>query len=267
MLFYFVLNCCLCGCCIQVDWMGSSLISFSYGPLQCSHKICILIFAFLFVLKIQNSSGQDSMENISKTEKITIKENSDSGRRIIGGILAGDKYPWIVFIGPIGGRAIFCTGSLLSPRWVLTASHCLLTANFSDFLSAGPPGNSLVIYGCAGGILSSPTCRTIGDKQRLAKLHNVSSAASAEISWPLLRCSRGHEKVGAFLLHLRLSRRKCGRRGGLRPAPVLRARRGPRRHCAPQPSRRRRPLRWRDLRARRRHQRVSAGPPRQYLAG
>ena len=69
-------------------------------------------------------------------------------RRIIGGSPAGNQYPWVVYISPIGGQEIFCTGQLVAPTWVLTAAHCIVDTTSDDYLSPGPSGASNVVYGC-----------------------------------------------------------------------------------------------------------------------
>lgn len=82
-------------------------------------------------------------------------------RRIIGGTPAGNAYPWIVYIGPIGGRQIFCTGQLVNSRWVLTAAHCIVNDLGTAYTLPGtPPSATVVKYGCDEQALASPSCRT-----------------------------------------------------------------------------------------------------------
>lgn len=47
--------------------------------------------------------------------------DNQSGRHSV----PSGKAPWIVFIlAPQAGHAYLCSGSIISPRWILTAAHC-----------------------------------------------------------------------------------------------------------------------------------------------
>ncbi|CAG2106854.1 unnamed protein product, partial [Medioppia subpectinata] len=52
-----------------------------------------------------------------------------SGTRIVGGVdVSISDYPWQVSLqrwSPIFGSTHFCGGSLIHPKWVMTAAHCL----------------------------------------------------------------------------------------------------------------------------------------------
>ena len=47
-------------------------------------------------------------------------------QRIIGGRPAGaGSHPWMAMLWNKQKGKLFCGGSLIAPRWVLTAAHCL----------------------------------------------------------------------------------------------------------------------------------------------
>ena len=60
------------------------------------------------------------------------------GKRVIGGTeFAAGKWPWLVslqgkiptltFFGfPIAYHKVYCGGSLLNERWLMTAAHCFV---------------------------------------------------------------------------------------------------------------------------------------------
>ena len=53
-------------------------------------------------------------------------DEQDSRARIVGGQLAADnEHPWTVSIRRQSSCGHFCGGSLISPRWVVTAAHCI----------------------------------------------------------------------------------------------------------------------------------------------
>lgn len=64
--------------------------------------------------------------------------------RVVGGE-DETNFKWAVKITGIGGKGILCTGTLIAPRWVVTAGHCVLNSDNSGY--ASPEGSSLFV-GC-----------------------------------------------------------------------------------------------------------------------
>jgi len=82
---------------------------------------------------VVESRHPNSMESRRYREKVAAELEQDGFRpmpRIIGGKAAADgEYPWMVGLvdpaEPDNYDALFCGGSLIHPRWVLTAAHCI----------------------------------------------------------------------------------------------------------------------------------------------
>ena len=56
--------------------------------------------------------------------------NAAPQRRIVGGIESDpNAYPWMAGITDAGGSSPYCGGTLVAPKWVLTAAHCFLNSD------------------------------------------------------------------------------------------------------------------------------------------
>ncbi|XP_069550455.1 coagulation factor IXa [Brachyistius frenatus] len=59
-------------------------------------------------------------------------------KRIVGGgVVIPGEIPWQVALIAHPGGHIFCGGSILSERWIITAAHCLVEAQGSFFIRVG----------------------------------------------------------------------------------------------------------------------------------
>uniref|UniRef100_A0A3B3U4G5 Coagulation factor IXa n=1 Tax=Poecilia latipinna TaxID=48699 RepID=A0A3B3U4G5_9TELE len=77
----------------------------------------------------QNQSLSDVLSGESNHSENTSAESQTPFKRIVGGrSVAPGEIPWQVLFRPKPSGRLFCGGSILSERWVITAAHCLREA-------------------------------------------------------------------------------------------------------------------------------------------
>jgi len=105
-------------------------------------------------------------------------EEETTGRRIIGGTeTAQGEFPWLVHIGLIGGMTRRCAGVVVNQRWIMTASHCFLKSDSTDFLVAerdGSSWNTRVTFDCTD--LGSRNCRSIDVDRVRSHTHKITNS-------------------------------------------------------------------------------------------
>jgi trypsin len=74
---------------------------------------------------LMEQSARDAAMTVAAARQL--HRDMNANRRIVNGRpVAAGKYPWIVAIGYFDNNGFFqyCAGSVIDPRWVLTAAHC-----------------------------------------------------------------------------------------------------------------------------------------------
>uniref|UniRef100_A0A3B3VHJ5 Coagulation factor IX n=1 Tax=Poecilia latipinna TaxID=48699 RepID=A0A3B3VHJ5_9TELE len=86
----------------------------------------------------QNQSLSDVLSGESNHSENTSAESQTPFKRIVGGrSVAPGEIPWQVLFRPKPSGRLFCGGSILSERWVITAAHCLREAAGSFSVRVG----------------------------------------------------------------------------------------------------------------------------------
>ena len=106
---------------------------------------------------IQNMGGGSSRSRHHIT--VESQQRWDGGMRIVGGHPATDTYRWVVKLEKLGDQWTDCVGNLISERWIVTVTHCILNGQNTGYKSTVTTGNSKVKYGCLNS--DSASCKTV----------------------------------------------------------------------------------------------------------
>ncbi|CAH4032287.1 phenoloxidase-activating enzyme-like [Pieris brassicae] len=132
-----------------------------------------------------NNNDKTIMENISVDPDGTCGIDSTSGNKIFGGEATNiDQYPWLALL-QYAREFLLCSGSLISPKLILTAAHCIsgsnrapLFARLAEYNITSYPTDTVETDG--GGFDSStvviiPVENTLAhpDHNRSKRLHDI----------------------------------------------------------------------------------------------
>uniref|UniRef100_A0A3Q2DZV4 Coagulation factor IX n=1 Tax=Cyprinodon variegatus TaxID=28743 RepID=A0A3Q2DZV4_CYPVA len=86
----------------------------------------------------QNQSLSDLLLRESNHSEILSDKSPEPFKRIVGGrVVTPGEIPWQVGLIANPSGLLFCGGSILSERWIVTAAHCLVEAKGSFFIRVG----------------------------------------------------------------------------------------------------------------------------------
>ncbi|MFH9075678.1 S1 family peptidase [Streptomyces alboflavus] len=83
---------------------------------------CLLTRSLLSAAALALAAGALSVPTAASADDRPAVGSTGVHERIVGGAPATEEKPWIA---SLGGANHFCTASLIAPRWVLTAAHCI----------------------------------------------------------------------------------------------------------------------------------------------
>lgn len=119
-------------------------------------RVCfVLVWVVLLSAVVQGAEvwGQGHQLR-AKQARISAEDGPAASTRIIGGKTADDTMPWVVLFHMSGGNDITCTGSVIAPRWIVTAAHCILNSRSDGYVTEQ---GTEVTYGCSN--VNSEQCK------------------------------------------------------------------------------------------------------------
>ncbi|XP_070769721.1 coagulation factor IXa, partial [Enoplosus armatus] len=87
---------------------------------------------------VDNQSRKDLPPWVYSDAEVPNEEPPRANKRIVGGeVVVPGEIPWQVALIARPSGQLFCGGSILSERWVITAAHCMMEAQDSFFIRVG----------------------------------------------------------------------------------------------------------------------------------
>jgi secreted trypsin-like serine protease len=153
-----------------------------------------LLWLPIAALMACDAASAQETNGLSAVEQRISNLEAQVSYRIVGGVVAKDKaWPWqVIFFENVSGGYIYCGGSIINRKWILTAAHCIESTNPDQYALyeetntiAGPsktPGHRLFVRRVIRHENYSST--TSENDIALLELSNEATSQAIELSFP-----------------------------------------------------------------------------------